>query len=199
MQTQLPAGQRCQFCSSLFAGQYFLVGGQAACSNCAADAKLGQAKDNHTAYMASVLLGSGAAVVGLILYSGFTIVTHFYYGAFAVGWMIGAAMIFGSKGIGGLRYQVTGALLTYLAVAMSAVPIWLAEQSAYAGSAVDAARETSPLLLIPMGVVSPLFLLAANPIRGIIRLVVIFLAMGIAWKQTHARPLTVNGPYSIAG
>ncbi len=193
VQSQLPADQRCQFCSSLFAGQYFLVGGQAACSNCADEAKLGRAKDNQTAYVTSLITGSVGALVGLALYSGFAVVTHFYYGAFAVGWLIGAAMIFGSKGIGGLRYQVTAALLTYVAISLSAVPIWLAREGAQMGDIV--AR--IPLLFVE-GLASPI-LNFANPVYGLIRLAVLGIGIRIAWRQTRAKPLAVNGPYSVTG
>jgi hypothetical protein len=192
---QLPAGQRCAFCSSLFAGEYYRVGGQAACGNCAADAKLGLVKDNQTAYFTSLLLGAVAAFAGLIFYSGFTIITHFYIGyvALAVGWLIGSAMMFGSKGIGGLRYQVTAVLLTYFAISLSAVPIALAHSSQQLENPVL----TIPVLIL-LGIASPLLELA-SPIHGLIGLVILFVGIRIAFRLTRSKPLTVNGPYSIAG
>ena len=47
------------------------------------------------------------------------------YVSLAVGWMVGTAMKRGSGGIGGRRYQITAALLTYAAVSMAAVPVWI--------------------------------------------------------------------------
>ena len=195
MSSQPPVSQNCAFCGSLFAGQYFRVGGQAACGNCADDAKLGQIKDNQTAYMTSLLLGVAAAFAGLVFYSGFTILTHFYIGyvALAVGWLIGSAMMFGSKGIGGLRYQVTAVLLTYFAISLSAVPIALAHSSQQLENPV-----LSIPLLILLGVASPLLALA-SPIHGLIGLVILFVGIRIAFRLTRAKPLTVNGPYSMVG
>jgi hypothetical protein len=45
------------------------------------------------------------------------------YVSLAVGYIVGKAMIKGSNGIGGRRYQITAALLTYSAVSLAAVPI----------------------------------------------------------------------------
>ena len=145
--------------------------------------------------MTSLLLGVAAAFAGLVFYSGFTILTHFYIGyvALAVGWLIGSAMMFGSKGIGGLRYQVTAVLLTYFAISLSAVPIALAHSSQQLENPV-----VSIPLLILLGVASPLLALA-SPIHGLIGLVILFVGIRIAFRLTRAKPLTVNGPYSMVG
>ncbi len=79
--------------------------------------------------MRALLYGVGAAVAGLILYATFAIATGIIIGYVArfpgVGWMIGTAMMKGSNGIGGRRYQITAVLLTYAAVSMAAVPVWI--------------------------------------------------------------------------
>jgi hypothetical protein len=73
------------------------------------------------------LYGIGAAVAGLILYATFAIATGIVIGyvSLAVGWMVGKAILKGSGGVGGRRYRITAALLTYAAVSMAAVPIWI--------------------------------------------------------------------------
>ncbi|MGA9393240.1 MAG: hypothetical protein WBV69_22615 [Candidatus Sulfotelmatobacter sp.] len=83
------------------------------------------AKDSHAAFARGLLFGIGAAIVGMVLYAAFTIMTGLLVGyvSLAVGWMIGKAMMKGSNGIGGRRYQVAAILLTYAAVSMAAVPI----------------------------------------------------------------------------
>ena len=60
-----------------------------------------------------------------VLYAGFTIVTGLYIGyvSLAVGWLVGKAIMLGSKGIGGRRYQIAAVVLTYAAVSLAAVPI----------------------------------------------------------------------------
>jgi hypothetical protein len=96
-----------------------------ACQSCAEKMRGAFAKDSHSAFVRAILFGTGAAALGLILYATFEIVTTITigYAALAVGWMIGKAMIMGSGGVGGRRYQVVAVLLTYAAVSMAAVPV----------------------------------------------------------------------------
>ena len=73
------------------------------------------------------MFGIGAAIVGMIGYAAFGIITGIEIGyiSLAVGWLIGKAMRAGSKGIGGRRYQVVAVALTYAAVSMAAIPIYI--------------------------------------------------------------------------
>jgi hypothetical protein len=45
------------------------------------------------------------------------------YLSFGVGYLVGKAMMMGSRGVGGLRYQVGAVLFTYASVSMAAIPI----------------------------------------------------------------------------
>jgi hypothetical protein len=75
--------------------------------------------------MRALLFGIGAAIVGMAVYATFVIVTGWIIGyvALAVGWMVGTAIKKGSGGIGGKRYQIAAAALTYAAVSMAAIPV----------------------------------------------------------------------------
>ena len=77
-----------------------------ACEGCAQQLERQLPKDSHAAYVQGMLFGIGAAILGMALYAGFTIVTGFYIGyvSLAVGWLVGKAMMLGSKGVGGRRY-----------------------------------------------------------------------------------------------
>jgi hypothetical protein len=70
------------------------------------------------------LYGIGGAIVGLILYSTFGIVTGLVIGylSLAVGYIVGKAINMGSRGLGGRRYQIAAVILTYAAVSLSAIP-----------------------------------------------------------------------------
>ena len=94
---------------------------------CAEKARGELARDTHSAYMRGLVFGIGAAILGLIIYATFEIMTGIIIGyiSLAVGWLVGTAMIKGSRGVGGKRYQITAALLTYAAVSMAAVPVWI--------------------------------------------------------------------------
>ena len=72
--------------------------------------------------------GVGAAVVGLIGYALIAILLQGWvisYMSIGVGWIVGTAMMKGSNGVGGRRYQIAAALLTYAAVSLAEIPIWI--------------------------------------------------------------------------
>jgi len=123
----LPGNDHCQFCHQPITGAYYRVNESMACAGCAEQVRGELAKDTHAAYVRGLLFGIGAAVAGLILYATFAIATGIIIGyvSLAVGWMVGKAILKGSGGVGGRRYQITAALLTYAAVSMAAVPVWI--------------------------------------------------------------------------
>jgi hypothetical protein len=120
-------GDRCKSCSQPIAGTYYRINGSLACERCATQLQSQLPKDSHAAFVRGLVFGVGAAILGLILYAAFGIITGIVIGyvALAVGWLVGKAMRKGSNGMGGLRYQVTAAALTYAAVSMAAVPMAL--------------------------------------------------------------------------
>jgi hypothetical protein len=122
-----PGNDHCQYCHQPIAGNYYRINGAMACGGCAEQMRGVAAKDTHAAFMRALLYGIGAAIVGLILYATFEIVTGIIIGyiSLAVGWMVGTAMMKGSNGIGGRRYQIAAVLLTYAAVSMAAIPVWI--------------------------------------------------------------------------
>lgn len=123
-----PTGGRCQFCQQLIAGQYYRANQAMACPACAEKMRGALAVDRHAAYVRAVAYGIGAGVVGLIGYALISILLQGWvisYMSLAVGWIVGTAMMKGSNGVGGRRYQIVAALLTYAAVSMAAIPIWI--------------------------------------------------------------------------
>lgn len=117
----------CQFCHQPIAGNYYRVNEAMTCGSCAQSVRGALPTDTHEAFVRALIYGIGAAVVGMILYAVFEIATGLIIGyvSLAVGWMVGTAMMKGSKGVGGRRYQVAAVVLTYAAVSMAAVPVWI--------------------------------------------------------------------------
>ncbi len=141
---------RCQTCKQSIGSQYYRVNGALSCANCAEQLKLRQPKDTHQTFVRSLIFGIGGAIVGLILYAGFGIITGLEIGyiSLAVGWIVGKAIIKGSNGIGGRRYQIAAVLLTYSAVSVAAIPIGISmyikqqkEQKQHLSSTTTAARK----------------------------------------------------------
>jgi len=181
-----------------------------------------QPKDAHSGYVRGLVFGVGAAIIGMIFYAGFTILTGFYIGyvSLAVGWLIGKAIMFGSRGIGGRRYQIAAVILTYAAVSLAAVPIGISsyvkaksqsqssqlrQKPPSTDTTTGQSEETQPtakpafgsaiLQLLALGLASP-FLELQDPFHGIIGLIILIVGIRIAWKiTTGTRRADIQGPY----
>ena len=123
-----PPGGSCGLCGQPLGNFYYRVGEKPACRPCAQRAQRESPKDNHAAFVRAMLLGMGGAILGLILYSTVVIMTGWTIGylSLAVGYIVAKSMMLGSRGIGGRRYQIAAAILTYAAVSMAAVPVSIA-------------------------------------------------------------------------
>src|SRR6266571_4023850 len=120
---------RCKSCDTTLTSRYFRINGALACENCAERLKQQVPKDSHQAFVRGIVFGLGGAFLGLILYAAFGILTGLVIGyvSLAVGYIVGKAIKMGSGGMGGRRYQIAAALLTYSAVSIAAIPIFISQ------------------------------------------------------------------------
>ncbi|HEY2684007.1 MAG TPA: hypothetical protein VGI93_10895 [Steroidobacteraceae bacterium] len=178
----------CRVCGKTVSGAYYRVNGQTACASCAKTLQGKFPQDSHAAFVRGLLFGIGGAIAGLTLYVVFALVTHLVMGiiSLAVGFIVGKALVFGSGGVRGRRYQIAAVILTYLAVSMSSVPIAISM-----GVHPDVGK------LIILGILSPL-LDFHDPVHGIIGLVILVVGLRIAWRLTAGPQLEVEGPLTQA-
>jgi hypothetical protein len=121
-------GKSCRGCQQPIGGTYYRVNASTVCPSCVEKLRQGSDTDQHAAYVRALAYGVGAAVVGLIGYAAVAILLQGWvisYMSIGVGWLVGKAMMKGSNGIGGRHYQIAAAVLTYAAVSMAAIPIWI--------------------------------------------------------------------------
>jgi hypothetical protein len=193
--TDPPKIQRCHFCSSPLATEYYRVRGQAACAGCAAAAREGTPAGESTAFTRALVFGIAAAIVGLAGYAAFTIATSLYVGyvALGVGYIVAKAMKFGSGGVGGRSYQIAAVILTYLAIALAEIPIvlWQLRPRIPSGHMLAIAMR-----LLPVGLESPI-LAMRSPVHGLINAVILFVGLQIAWRGTAATGVAVEGPFRL--
>ncbi len=199
--------QHCTLCGRVIEGRFAMVKAKIACVSCAARERDSATRigiparvatrpssallvtaipdEESGAFAPALFYGIGAAVVGLVVYASFTIITHWYFGyvALAVGWMVGKAILQGSGGVGGLRYQVTAVVLTYAAISLASIPIGIA-RAADQGYAIDWGTMAGPLLL--GGIASPFLKLQQGPF-GIIGLVILFVGLRVAFRLTREK------------
>ncbi len=182
----------CAACRQPIGGSYFKIRGSPVCAGCTDTIRAKMPKDSHGAFVRAVVFGIGGALIGLALYVAFAVATGLIIGwvSLAVGWIVGKAMRAGSGGVGGRRYQVVAVLLTYLAVAMSAVPIALYGR-------IHQLRMSGALLgrLAWLGIASPILELR-DTVSGLIGLVILFVGIRFAWRFTAGQTLQVSGPFT---
>jgi hypothetical protein len=196
--SHIPGTERCRICNNFVSGEYYRVNNQMACAKCALEARDGQPTDSHSAFARGLLLGIGGAILGLILYSTVVIATGWSIGylGLAVGWLVGKAIIKGSNGVGGRRYQIAAVVLTYLAISASYVPIIIASLiKRHPDGDINWAAAVP--VLAKWAVASP-FLKLQYGFSGAIGLVILFVGLSIASRLTAAKPLAVDGPYPVA-
>jgi hypothetical protein len=220
-----PGGDHCHFCHQPIGTTYYRTNSAMTCASCADKMGRELAPDTHASFLRAILYGIGAAILGMILYATFAIVTGIVigYAALAVGWIVGKAMITGSKGVGGKRYQIVAVLLTYAAVSTAAIPIWIhyagqhkqTQQSTHnqtsgaePNSNSDELQGTPPSsrpsriaamgTLLALGLASPFLELSGDFVGGMIGLVILFVGMRFAWRFTAARAPDISGPFDNA-
>jgi hypothetical protein len=187
----------CKACGKVLGSSHYRVNGVVTCPQCAERIKETLPKDSHAAFVRGLTFGLAGAILGLILYVAFALTTGLVIGfvSLAVGYIVGKALVMGSKGQGGRRYQIAAVLLTYMAVSLSAVPIALYQRPADTGVAsFDIARVGELALL---GLASP-FLDLSDPLHGIIGLIILFVGIRIAWRMTAGKSVQIIGPLTAA-
>jgi FtsH-binding integral membrane protein len=222
-----PPPDSCVYCQRGLESEYFRVNGNLACPTCAQRAEKLVPPDSHKAFSRAVLFGLGAAIVGCAGYALFEILTGIMLGwiALLVGLFVGRAMKAGSHGLGGRRYQITAALLTYAAVAVAFIPVALHEANAkpdahkvavqqaqaqhpYPGDASAQAQTSAkpaPSLggflvavatLLGLGLISPFLMFTASVPSALLNLFIIFIGVQMAWKHMASPRAQVEGPFT---
>jgi hypothetical protein len=198
----------CAACKRPIAGSYFQINNIHACPECANKIQAELPADSHAAFVRSLAFGVAGALAGFALYVIFALTTGLVIGfvSLAVGFIVGKAMNFGSRGAGGRRYQISAALLTYIAVSMSAVPIGIHQlrehraqiQHSETGAPAVRAQINIPKaigVLALLGIASP-FLDLQDPVHGVIGLVILFVGIRFAWRFTAGQTVAMSGPHT---
>ncbi|MGE5325224.1 MAG: hypothetical protein ACM3SW_20315 [Actinomycetota bacterium] len=125
METSTPGGAFCKACRQSVTRSFYRYGNEILCGRCADRLKREVPQDSHASFVRAMVGGLVGFAIGLALYAGFVIATGISIGyvALVVGFLVGKAMMIGSGGVGGRRYQIAALLFTYAAVSMASIPI----------------------------------------------------------------------------
>ena len=116
---------RCAGCAAEIDDVYYEVAGNVTCDGCHATAAASRTGGSGAArLLRATFLGVVAAVLGGILYWGFTALTGWELGlvAIVVGLLVGGAVKVGAQARGGWLYQLLAMGLTYLSIVGAYVP-----------------------------------------------------------------------------
>jgi hypothetical protein len=173
--------------------------------------------DTHSLFGRAVIFGAAGASLGLMLYSAVGIITGLSLGivSLAVGYIVGQAVVLGSKGQSGRRYQVLAVILTYVAVSLSVIPIGIAAilRDPSIATKADSAAGTTDVgnhpatppdapdppvsrshiigMLVMYALASP-FLDLQNPGGGLMGLLILGIGLRIAWRTAGGTPARVR-------
>jgi len=116
----------CTICQAPLTQSYFTANLQPCCAACADKLKSGlNRKPTLNDVVRSVVYGTGAGILGSIIYYLILKVTGYEIGLIAilVGFLVGKAVMAGSGNRGGLRYRVIAVAITYIAIVSTYVPL----------------------------------------------------------------------------
>lgn len=140
-----PSADTCKVCQQPITGMFYRANYAMVCGSCADRVKREIPQDSHARFVRGLLFGIGGFLAALIAYSAVGILLRGWtigYLSLGVGWIVGKAIITGSGGVGGRRYQILAVLLTYAAVSMSAIPIGLSLSKSDSQKVQQSAPET---------------------------------------------------------
>lgn len=219
-------GRTCAICGKAADLEYYQLGGRDICPACAAVKRAEREGAGALGFSRATLFGAGAALAGSALYAIISAVTGYQFSliAIAIGWMVGRAVMTGTGGRGGRKYQILAVLLTYFAITTSFIPQMIVELNKTAQQqasgrpagqnagqpAPDPAKTSEPegpltasgyavalALLIALSCVLP-FVGLADGFSGIINLVIIGIGLQQAWRSTQIDDAALLGPYTTA-
>jgi hypothetical protein len=214
----------CAACQHEIARVYHEMNGRLFCDRCRRKTEIAiNSGSRFTRAMRAILAGSGAAIVGALVYFGVTKLTGYELSLMTIliGYVVGTAVRWGSNGRGGLAYQALAVVLTYVAIVSTYAPAvveamadadrrQIAEPATPAvspgppGPATVAAPTPAPKSSLArfaaiVAVVSVIVCIAPFMlgVKNAIGLVIIGVGLYQAWKVNRRLMLNFSGPHRI--
>jgi hypothetical protein len=109
---------QCAVCKAPITAEFYQINGQAVCPSCRNQAATEVGSPAASRLGIAIAAGLAAAVAGVCLYWIVAILAGRPWNivALAVGWVVGYAVRWGSRGRGGLPYQAIAVGMTYLSI-----------------------------------------------------------------------------------
>jgi hypothetical protein len=153
-------------------------------------------RPDTTLFVQAILCGLIGALLGAILDCGFIALTHINIGylALVVAWLVAKAMTIGSRGQGGIAYQISAIVLTYLSVsAAHAGLLWWEYHDAGVTIPINL---HNVLFLARNGLIFPITRFQDSIPSALLGLFILFIGMRAAWRMTSGIPGAVRHPFA---
>ncbi len=207
-------GPHCLLCKAAIGDTYYHLNGNVICKICAAQRQAVMEPAGGRVFGKSVLYGLGAALAGSALYGIVMLATgaEFALLSILIGIMVGKAMMHGSGGRGGRKFQIVAVLLTYGSITVGYLPAVVkgmyekrqeteTSAPAIARKPVSAGRAVLALvafivLMLGLALAAP-FLMLTTGFSGILSIAIIFFGLQRAWHKTAGDSSVLMGPYPV--
>jgi hypothetical protein len=214
-----PAAVACSSCRQSIIDNYYTLGDDVFCGRCR-EQREHQAEGWGGVRLGRALFaGLGVAIAGSVVYWGVRAATEMEFGliSIAVGYCVGKAVMWGSRGRGGLAYQLLAVFLTYASIVGNYIPDIVQELRKRETQTAQAqpAQAAQPATVVKADVTGTLsvgdFLLGVGALfafafmmpflmgaQNVIGLLIIGFGLWQAWKMARKRELLFDGPYGVA-
>jgi hypothetical protein len=182
--TGAPTVTPCASCKGPLGDSYWRWQQVIVCGRCrdGIAARLADSQSNERLAKA-ILTGGATALACGIAYATLELALHvrMAIATIGIGYVVARVVRNASSGIGGTRYQVVAAALTYVAATMGYIPeIWSGPSEA-----------ANPLKILARMLAAPLLNATESPIG----LLIVGFGMWEAWKLTQGVPPLLEGPF----
>ena len=180
----------CASCSQEVVQSYYELAGSILCSGCRETRDQVLSGLGAGRFFRALLAGLVAGAAGAAVWYGVRALTDYEIGliSIAIGYAVGKAVHWGSRGKGGWLYQLLAVFLTYSAIVATYVPLIVE-------SAAEGAKPTLALYIV-----ASIFSYAAPFLAGfenIIGLLIIAFGLWEAWKFNKRVDAAITGPYTV--
>lgn len=182
----------CASCRQEVVQSYYEIGGSIICSACRERRDHAMEGWGGGRFVRALVAGLGAGILGAAVWYAVRAITDYELAiiSIGIGYAVGKAVRWGSRGKGGWLYQLLAVFLTYSAIVSTYVPLIV--KSAMEGQT----GSPSPLLYVVAFVISYAAPFLAG-LENIVGLLIIAFGLWEAWKFNRRVEAVVTGPYTV--